>query len=270
MEGRGSTARRNTKLKILAALMQDGRGVLELSRITDTSRATVSQLVDELREVGILESGGERMLAIDPRIVAVFIEIYREYTEIVTYYFGNGKCDRVQMRHVWSLTFGANVERSVITMARHIRALSADGYTVYSAAMLVGCDPGSNMPKNTFDAVRQKRDMIASYLSMTGEQGSLLYVDESDTSAALYFESKHVCACGPGFSDTGAYITSVLGFLQPSRVVIECKKNRSREDFSEVREICQGCGVELTVAERSALTPAEFALMIEAFRNRIN
>jgi hypothetical protein len=269
MEGRGERARKETKLGILDALIENACGILELSRITDTARATVSTLVHELEEVSLLERTGERSLGINSNIVMVFMEIYRDYTEVLSYYFKDGRCDRVQIRHTWSLSFEGNLERSVVTLSRHVRQLKESGYSVYTAAMFVNCSSRKNIPTNAFDAVAKRSEMISEYWRRSGRYECLLYVDENDMSADLYCDGKHICGGVSRLNDIQSDVERFLAVLHPTVLVLECKKTHGAEDFEGLKNMCASSRLELVFIEKNKPTPAELALMLAAFEKHL-
>ena len=269
MEGRGEMAHRGAKLKILASLMIEECGILELSRISGTARATVSALVGELTDSTLLEREGERVIHINKRIVLAFAEIYRDHAEIVSYYFKDRRCDRVYLRFSFAMTFDGNIDRTISTMERHVRDLKNSGYSVYSALMLVNCRPRNEILSSTPDAISRKSDMTAAYLRITECTDSLLYADENDGSADMYFDGKHICSGAARIDDIEASIDGFFTFARPRVMMLECKKNKTCEDFEKLKRICEQRSVELIFIDRDKLTPSELALALEIFAKHI-
>ena len=269
MEGRGEQARKETKLRILSALLKNEYGILELSKITDTARATVSSLVSKLNEKALVERAGKGTLRINSNIVMVLLEIYRDYIEIVSYYFKDRRCDRVQIRLSWAFTLEGNVDRSVVTVSRHVQELKDSGYTVYTAAMLVNCSLRTEISLNAFGAVCQRNDMTSEYLLRCGRGDCLLYVDENDMSADLYCEGKHVCGSASRLGDIKSDVEGFLAVLHPTALVLECKKAHCSDDFEGLKLICANNRVELEFVEKNRPTPSELALMLAVLERHL-
>ena len=265
MKGRGESARREAKLDILRILTERVSNVAELSAATDTGRATVSELLSELIDYGIVERIGERAFSLSGRICFVLMELYFDRAEIFTYSFDVKCVARKALRFVASMSFDGNVARVISIVERHIDALAESGYAVHSATMLVACDT-EIAPPSSLALKLKKKDALVKYLEMSGVRESLLYLDVSGACSYFCFDGKYVRGKALNVENIASGLDSAFSVFAPEMLMVE---GSDASHLAQFKTTCERSSVCIIPIDRKTPTPAERGMILNLFEKML-
>ncbi len=265
MNGRGERARRDAKLDILRILTERAANTSELASATDTGRATVSALLDELVACGAVERIGERTFALSGKICFVLAELYCDRAEIFTYSLDEKRVERKISHFVESMSFDGNVARVISTVERYIDALAKKGHAVYAATMLVGCDTELRLP-NVISPKLKKSDALVKYLDASKLYEGLLYLDISGSCSYFCFDGKYVGGRALRLEDAVSALDSAFMVFTPDLLMVE---GADASHLAQFKTACDRNSVRIVSIDRKAPTPAERGMILDLFEKML-
>ena len=262
MAQRGEAFRKEAKRRIIEYLVgREGASPSELAEAVGVSRVTLSILLDELVDKGVLTRQGERSYSLLSDSVAVLLRMGIESAEIITVDLCGREVRRNKMSLVPSMSYADNAARLLSIAERHAAELSAEGREPYCAVICYGELSQRGIPKS-FELFSGK-ELLERGLSHY--DGALLYLDGTDRTSYLTLNGRTV-ASGRISEKVASEMRSALGLIKPQRVILAGADEAMRAS-AESATVFRGA--EFSFIPPSELRPDERAALLMLMEKRI-
>ena len=262
MAKRGEIFRRETKICVLDRLI--GRAAVSPSELSDAlgvSRVTLSLLLDELVDSGLLTRQSERSYSLLPSGRAVILRMGVESAELITTDLCGASVQRTPMKLIASMSYTDNAARLLNIAERHAAEISAEGCEPYCALICYGELPERSIPKSF--SLLSGEEVLSKGLSRY--DGAVLYLDGADRTSYLTLDGRMV-ASGRMSEKVASEMRSALGLMKPQRVMLAGADETTRES-AENAVLFRGA--EFSFIEPSELRPDERAALLSLMEKRI-
>jgi DNA-binding transcriptional ArsR family regulator len=255
MAQRGEAFRREAKRRIIEYLIgREGASPSELAEAVGVSRVTLSILLDELVDKGVLTRQGERSYSLLSDSVAVLLRMGIESAQIITVDLCGREVRRNKMSLVPSMSYADNAARLLGIAERYASELSLDGREIYCAFIYYGKLSLRSVPKR-FSFISGD-ELLASGLSEYS--GATLYIDGADRASYLLLDGR-IVASGRISELLASEMRSALGLIKPQRVILAGADEAMRAS-AESATVFRGA--EFSFIPPSKLCPDERAALI--------
>lgn len=262
MDKRGADARKEVKMNIVANLMLWGESTLSnLAKAVNTSRVTVSALVDELITSEIVCKLGERRYSLREKMNFLILKVFDGHALIVAY-CTDGDVRRKTIQFVDSMTQDGNIMHAASTVERYSEHIDLGG------AALVYCKdmPSCALP-HIFGAVCERDHTIAVTLDLRTEfRGkTVLYVDVCEESTILCRAGEKICGGRIRRNNMENELFPVLDVIVPDILVFDVSSITDTEEFNttdSLKSFCRDNNIALHIVNKDSLAPDEYSAVL--------